>query len=199
VFFLLAALGEASESILAAVLFAGAGLLFAPPVWKAAREKTPLTNRAWPIIGLVIGGVAVGTMEHARSPEGIAEAEAREAADRAREKKEAIEEGARAKEAAAAEAKREKEAAAAKAAELATGEHCFSTWDGSLPALKEAVKSALRNPDSFKMASTSYEKRGDKLMVRMIYRAQNGFGGMNIEKVDAKIIPETCEIISISE
>lgn len=55
----------------------------------------------------------------------------------------------------------------------------------------EAVKSSLRNPDSFTMSSVIYMKDGS---ICMSYRAQNGFGGMNVansvETPKGKILPE---------
>ncbi len=78
------------------------------------------------------------------------------------------------------------------------GFHCLSAWDGSHRDLKAAVKRALRNPDSFEHIQTLITPRNaDGLhRVTMQYRAQNGFGGMNVEYQVAMISNSTCSVVS---
>lgn len=89
------------------------------------------------------------------------------------------------------EAKEAKE----KADRIASGEHCLSGWDGSFPRLKEAVKRSLRNPDSFDHMETvrsPVDGKG-KFGLIMTYRAENGFGGMNVEAAGVEVDAETCD------
>ncbi|MFB0874610.1 MULTISPECIES: hypothetical protein [unclassified Sphingobium] len=82
----------------------------------------------------------------------------------------------------------------------AKGFHCLSTWDGSNRSLVEQMKENLRNPSSFEHAdtligpatSTGYHP------IRMKYRAENGFGGMNIEEVAAAVDHKSCEATIIT-
>ncbi|WP_152522618.1 hypothetical protein [Sphingobium ummariense] len=93
-------------------------------------------------------------------------------------------------------------AAAAEAKELAAGEkrdeargfHCLSDWDGSNGSLVEQVKENLRNPKSFEHDETRIwpARRTGYHPARMKYRAENGFGGMNVEQVMAAIDHKTC-------
>ena len=66
-------------------------------------------------------------------------------------------------------------------------EGLFSTWDGSLPSLKEQVKDNLQNPDSFEHVDTQYRDDGDGLTVKMKYRGENGFGAIRTQTVTAKV------------
>jgi hypothetical protein len=81
----------------------------------------------------------------------------------------------------------------------ATGEKCFSVWDGSNKALVENVKGALREPDSFEHIKTNAYYTDDKsrLSVKMSYRARNGFGGMNVEAASASVDVESCALADV--
>jgi len=92
-----------------------------------------------------------------------------------------------AREAAAAE--REAERAAERAAEVladaeerSKGFHCLSSWDGSHRDFRDAVKSMMRAPDSFEHIETRVTPVANDgtHTILMEYRAQNGFGGMNV-------------------
>lgn len=63
----------------------------------------------------------------------------------------------------------------------------FSGWDGSHHYLKHLVKEALRDPNSFEHIETGYEDKGSYLLVTMTYRGRNGFGGMVVETVRARV------------
>ena len=81
-----------------------------------------------------------------------------------------------------------------KAERIASGEHCLSGWDGSFPSLKEAVKKQLRNPKSFEHVQTVRSPVDDKGSFGLImkYRAENGFGGMNVEAIGVDVDAKTC-------
>lgn len=76
------------------------------------------------------------------------------------------------------------------------GLHCLNGWDGSLPALNEAVKSQLRVPDSFEHVDTIIApKRSDNRHdIMMKYRARNGFGGLNVEHVKGTVSNADCSV-----
>lgn len=102
-------------------------------------------------------------------------------------------EGAAGQQAPSAEAK-------AAALEKQKGMHCLSAWDGSNRSTVEQVKTDLRNPDSFQHAETTITPRLANGMhaLRMKYRAENGFGGMNVETAVAAVEHESCEATLIT-
>ncbi|MCH2238780.1 MAG: hypothetical protein MK060_12925 [Blastomonas sp.] len=88
------------------------------------------------------------------------------------------------------------------------GSHCLSGWDGANRSLKELVRNATRNPDSFEHIDTkmrpavaSEENGRLEHPVIMRFRSQNGFGGMNIGVAVASVDNETCEatLINVTE
>jgi len=82
--------------------------------------------------------------------------------------------------------------------ERRSGLHCLGSWDGSYRPLVESVQSAMRNPDSFEHAETRItppDAEGNHGVI-MTFRAENGFGGMNIEKAYAKARSEDCSMVS---
>jgi hypothetical protein len=66
-------------------------------------------------------------------------------------------------------------------------ENQFSTWDGSHLKLSLLIKENCRNPDSYEHIETSYRDDGNSIYVITKYRAENGFGGMSIGIVSAKV------------
>ena len=107
------------------------------------------------------------------------------------------------KEKAEREARLEKEEAKRKALAQAEnkrkGFHCLSSWDGSHSAVKRAVENSMRNPDSFDHVETRITPVKDgQHVLTMKYRGQNGFGGMNLESVIAKIDNKTCKALSLA-
>ena len=66
-------------------------------------------------------------------------------------------------------------------------ENLLSGWDGSLPALVDYVKERLHNPDSFEHVETGFINKTDYIQMKMIYRAENGFGAIRKSAIVAKI------------
>ena len=73
-------------------------------------------------------------------------------------------------------------------------ERQFSSWDGSHRVLARSVKNDLKDPDSYRHISTTYDRFDDHIEVYMTYMARNSLGGM-VEKqvkgsfdLDGKII-----------
>jgi hypothetical protein len=80
------------------------------------------------------------------------------------------------------------------------GTQCLSGWNGAHPDLVGFVKENARNPNSFEHIETiigPVRKDGESHLVRMKYRAENGFGGMNVEVIFATVDPYNCEIINV--
>lgn len=80
------------------------------------------------------------------------------------------------------------------AEKIASGEYCLSGWDGSFPALKNAVKASLRNPGSFDHVDTvrsPVDSQGNFGLI-MTYRAENGFGGTTVESVGVEVDAKNC-------
>lgn len=63
----------------------------------------------------------------------------------------------------------------------------FSAWDGSHPKLSRMIEESCRNPDSYEHIETRFRDDGNSIFVITKYRAQNGFGGMTIGKVTARV------------
>lgn len=79
--------------------------------------------------------------------------------------------------------------------ERESGMHCLSSWDGSNRATVTQVKAMLRNPDSFEHVETRItplDSATGEHGLWMTYRAQNGFGGVNVERMYARINNATC-------
>lgn len=76
------------------------------------------------------------------------------------------------------------------------GFHCLSEWNGSNQSTVRQVEGMMRNPDSFEHVETRItpldEATGEHGLW-MTYRAQNGFGGMNVERMYARVNTATCE------
>jgi predicted nucleic acid-binding Zn ribbon protein len=71
-------------------------------------------------------------------------------------------------------------AVAEKAEDKRMGRQCLSPWDGANRSFVDAVKSQLRDPDSFEHESTRLAPvENGKHAAVMQYRAKNGFGGYN--------------------
>lgn len=103
----------------------------------------------------------------------------------------------------------DEKAAQLKAAEdKSAGTHCLSPWDGSNRSLKTIVQNGARNPDSFEHIDTrirpavASDKTGRlEHPVVMRFRAENGFGGMNVGVAVASVDNETCQatLINLTE
>ena len=62
----------------------------------------------------------------------------------------------------------------------------FSAWDGSHRGLVGLVEKNLNDPKSFDHEETTYKDMKDHLIIKMTYRAKNGFGGLILQNVTAK-------------
>ena len=83
--------------------------------------------------------------------------------------------------------------AEAEAEERRSGFHCLSGWDGSNRSMVEQVRAVMRNPSSFEHVETAiYPNDKGEHGVWMTFRAENGFGGMNVERRYGRIDHETC-------
>lgn len=63
----------------------------------------------------------------------------------------------------------------------------FSSWYGYHWKLKELVQLAMHDPDSFEHVKTTYVDKGNYLVVKMIYRGKNVFGGKVVNHVTATV------------
>lgn len=77
------------------------------------------------------------------------------------------------------------------------GLHCLSPWDGTNASLVDAVKETLRSPASFERIETLVSPVNNEGLHRVVmkYRAQNGFGGMSVERAEALISHDTCKVV----
>lgn len=75
-----------------------------------------------------------------------------------------------------------------------SGEHCLSGWNGSNRSTIEQVKTMLRDPDSFEHVETRiWPNDNGEHGLWMTYRARNGFGGMNVERIYARVNHRSCD------
>jgi hypothetical protein len=63
----------------------------------------------------------------------------------------------------------------------------FSVWDGSHRELEQYIKKHMNDPDSYQHVETSYIDHGDYLIVTTKFRGKNGFGGIVMNTIIAKI------------
>lgn len=143
------------------------------------------------IVALTLFAGIMDAVQRTVDPEGYAQRQAER--EREREERERQEEVEARREQAEREAE-ERRVAAEQVAERRSGLHCLSAWDGSHRAVVRQVKSVLRNPDSFEHVETRIapvNEQGNHQLV-MQYRAENGFGGMNVEYASAVVNSGTC-------
>lgn len=72
--------------------------------------------------------------------------------------------------------------------------HCLG-WDDSVDGVEQSVKRSLRKPSSFEHVRTDLTPVGKdgKFGAVMTFRAENGFGGMNVENVGVIVDAKTCD------
>lgn len=130
---------------------------------RPAKKKRVTTGRI--LVGIIVVVSLFAIFGPDPTPEQIAAREAA-AAERAEEKAEA-----------------ERLAIVEKEEENRKGFHCLSSWDGSHRDVVNAVKATLRNPDSFEHVETRVTPVDNdrRHLFFMQYRAENGFGGVNLE------------------
>lgn len=179
------------------------GILLAPYVFawfllrKGYSKAARLIAFSWLGIGL-LGMAAVGSKPDANSPKGraITARDIADAKNAALIKK--LEEAERvAKRELAEKERREKESA--ERDEKRRGMHCLNGWDGSHWDMQDAIKDNLRNPRSFDHIQTAITPVDEKGVHRVImkYRAENGFGGMNIGQAIGIVDHKTCKLLRL--
>ena len=139
------------------------------------------------VAGLTALAVVLALTTEPMTPERLAQREADNQAqlERAAEREAAERE---------AQTERERVAAAQAAETRRKGFHCLSSWNGSHRGVKNYIVDRLRDPDSFEHVETRItpvNANGEHTLI-MQYRARNGFGGMNVEYVTARVDNETC-------
>ncbi len=90
--------------------------------------------------------------------------------------------------------------AAATTANREKGFHCLSLYDGSNASIVTQVESGLRNPDSFEHIDTlitPVSPESGKHGVTMTFRAENGFGGINVGRAVGEVDPESCNAVNV--
>ena len=65
-------------------------------------------------------------------------------------------------------------------------ERLFSAWDSHHRGLVKYIKNTMHDPSSFEHNKTSYEDKGDHLIVGMSFRGKNAFGAIILKKVIAR-------------
>ena len=63
----------------------------------------------------------------------------------------------------------------------------FSVWDGSHRELTTLIKQSMNDPKSYEHVETVYWDMTDSLIVQTKFRGKNGFGGIVLSRVKAKI------------
>tara|TARA_E500000305_G_C4029093_1_gene243677 strand:- start:9912 stop:10556 length:645 start_codon:yes stop_codon:yes gene_type:complete len=103
-----------------------------------------------------------------------------------------------------AEAREEQERREAEAREeqeeRRKGFHCLSAWDGSHQVFKRSVRDSMRNQSSFEHMETRItpvNEKGQHTLL-MKYRAENGFGGMNVGVATGLVDSKTCRATILS-
>lgn len=78
-------------------------------------------------------------------------------------------------------------------------ERSFGIWNGDHTGLTKYIKNRMNNPSSFQHVSTSYSDQGNYLVVFMVYRGSNAFGGIVTKEVSARVDLEgnVLEILTI--
>jgi hypothetical protein len=161
----------------------------------------------WSVPRNVVGGLYLGTlaflalwlttafyMQEAwgKTPEGAAEARAREEIERVNAMADEVDRvrAARRQQAQAAEQDRQE-----RAEKL---EGCFSMFGHRLPDLEQQVKDSLGNPDSFEHVKTeAMPTDADGYDVLMRFRAQNRMGALWTWSIRAAVDPASCSISDI--
>lgn len=182
------------------------------PDWgwaKAEPRKRWLKHLA--CCALIFASFVAGAIELGNTPEGKAAAERRlkERKEQAA-KEDAAEQEARTKQAAIDAANKQAEDAKAQVAlaqeqkakveKERSGLHCLSSWNGAYRPLSNAVEPTLRNPSSFEHIETRItplDAAGNHTAI-MKFRAENGFGGLNVGIATATVRGSDCGLVSWS-
>lgn len=70
-------------------------------------------------------------------------------------------------------------------------------FDGMHFRLANLVESSLNDPDSFEHVSTIHEVKEDYILVKMTYRARNGFNALILKSVTAKVNKDNGFVLEI--
>lgn len=62
----------------------------------------------------------------------------------------------------------------------------FSGWDGSHKQLTKIIKESMHDPDSYDHVKTTYIDTGKDLIIETTYRGKNAYGGLVLNKTNAK-------------
>lgn len=190
---------NASYSLASTALMLCVAACFLPPIF----FKIPGKLKLAPYISVVPAFIVVmicynqAMDAYHRTPKGAAEAKL-EAAQEAKEEQEAKKNEEEVRQQAQAEAA--SEAAEAKEAEKTASldriKKCV-IW-GKIPALVKEVRENIRNPHSFEHVRTEIQyDSADGPVAVMVFRGQNGFGGMNVESVQASVDPSDCSVSNV--
>jgi hypothetical protein len=76
-------------------------------------------------------------------------------------------------------------------------ENQFDLWDGSHKKLVKVIKSDMNDPESFKHVETRYIDKDGYLLLTMLFRGKNAFGGVVTNKVVALAEASSGDIFSI--
>lgn len=77
---------------------------------------------------------------------------------------------------------------------------CFGLFGNRIATFEEAVKDSLHNPSSFEhMETTTIEPDAEGNNVAMIFRGENGYGGIRTAAILAKINPDGCLVEKIGQ
>lgn len=63
----------------------------------------------------------------------------------------------------------------------------FSAYDGRHKNLTNIVKAGINDPRAFEHVKTTYTDKGKYLLVRMVFRGKNAFGGIVVNTLRAKV------------
>ena len=74
--------------------------------------------------------------------------------------------------------------------------NCFSAWDGSHRQLEEYIKTNMNDPDSYEHVKTEFQTLKDFAIVQTKFRGKNGFGGVVVNTVKAKVSYD-CQVLEI--
>jgi len=74
----------------------------------------------------------------------------------------------------------------------------FSPWDGSHIKIERLIKQSMGDPDSYEHVKTSYFDQKDHLIVNLVYRGRNAYGGTVQEQIKARV-SLTGDILAIIE
>ncbi|GAB4042568.1 hypothetical protein GCM10028810_01870 [Spirosoma litoris] len=75
-------------------------------------------------------------------------------------------------------------------------ESLFSAYDGSHAQLEKAIKSEMKNPDSYEHVETRFRDDSTTIYVITTFRGTNSFGGIVPQKAEATINAKDGHILS---